>query len=66
MVGHASGTAGEDLARVFVTKPLLRLPSASLATDGKASVHFVRLWVGPCALQLLVNHAGTEDQCICS
>lgn len=39
--------AGEALPRVFVTKPLLKLPSASLAAEGKASVHFAGLWVGP-------------------
>lgn len=49
---------------MFVPKPWLRLPSASLA--GKASVHFAGLWVRPCVLQLVLNRAGTEDGCICS
>lgn len=63
-VGLASGTAGGEMLQVFVRKPLLRLPSASLAR--KASVRFVGLWVRPCVLQLVLNHAGTEEQGICS
>lgn len=50
---------GGEMARVFVTKPFLRLLLASLAW--KASVHVVGRWVSPCVLQLVLSHASTGE-----